>query len=96
MVRQPTESVLDCFIIFKVKKKQKNSYGATRIFMALAFLVRSACRNCGGTTCSQTCFKVKEIRKRPLSNRGFFISWIFMLDELPNNRISTEKTFRRR
>ena len=46
--------------------------------MALAFPIRGACRNCGGTTCSKTCFKVKEISEKPLSNQGFFILVIFI------------------
>ena len=46
--------------------------------MALALPIRGACRNCGGTTCSQTCFKIQEISKRPPNFGGFLLSWVFI------------------
>jgi hypothetical protein len=46
--------------------------------MALALPIRGACRNCGGTTCSQTCFKIQEISKRPPNFGGFLLPEVFI------------------
>ena len=46
--------------------------------MALALPIRGVCRNCGGTTGSQTCFKIQEISKRPPNFGGFLLPEVFI------------------
>jgi hypothetical protein len=54
--------------------------------MALAFPIRCACRNCGGTTCSKTCFEIQEISRKPPIIGGFLFLIVFIDNEIYHQR----------